>query len=225
MVTPTAAISWSGGKDSALALLRSREEGFDVRFFVTACRGQRPAAHALPPAWFERQVRALGGQWRPFVVTSGGYAEAFGAALAQLRAEGCTAIVFGDIDLAAHRQWLEPRVQAAGLQPVFPLWGMRRDEVAAAVIARGIRARVIAVDLARLPATFCGRPYDARLLQELPSGVCRCGEDGEFHTAVEWMPGMSEAVALAIVGTVEVPTQPPLAPGRLGLVRLAEDCQ
>ncbi len=213
-----AAISWSGGKDSALALLLARERGLDVHTFVTACHGETPNAHALPRAWFEQQVAALGGRWRPFDVAPGGYEAVFAAVLAELVASGHAAMVFGDIDLAAHRDWIEPRVRAAGLRPVFPLWGMTRAQVAREALSRGLQARLVTVDLARLPAAYCGRAYDAQLLAELPAAVCPCGEDGEFHTAVEWMPGMAEAVPLAIAGVTEEPTRPPLAPGRLARV-------
>ena len=43
--------------------------------------------------------------------------------LAQLRAEGCTGVVLGDIHLADVRAWYEDRVIAAGLEHVEPLWG------------------------------------------------------------------------------------------------------
>ncbi|MCS7101517.1 MAG: adenosine nucleotide hydrolase [Burkholderiaceae bacterium] len=217
-----AAISWSGGKDSALALLRAREQGWQVCTFVTACHGERPQSHALPPAWFQRQVAALGGRWLPFDATAGGYEAAFTQVLAALAADGHAAMIFGDIDLAAHRDWIEPRVRKAGLAALFPLWGMPRAQLADEVLARGIQARVITVDLARLPASFCGRAYDRRFLAELPPGVCPCGEDGEFHTAVEWMPGMQESVPVAVCGVIEEPTQPPLSPGRLARVRVQE---
>lgn len=212
---PKTAISWSGGKDCSLALLHAREQGYAVSTFVTACHGETPSAHALPRAWFELQVRALGGTWLAFDVPPGGYEAAFGAVLARLAASGHQAMVFGDIDLAAHREWIEPRVRAAGLEAVFPLWGRPRAQLAREALARGLRARVITVDLARLPASFCGRPYDARLLADLPPGVCPCGEDGEFHTAVEWMPGMVAPAPLLIANVVEDPARPPLGPGRL----------
>jgi diphthamide synthase (EF-2-diphthine--ammonia ligase) len=217
-----AAISWSGGKDCALALLRARAQGWNVRTFVTACRGERPAAHALPRAWFERQVQALGGRWLPFSVGSDGYEAAFRAVLEQLAAGGHRAMVFGDIDLAAHREWIEPRVRAAGLEPLFPLWRTPRADVAQEILTRGLQARVIAVDLARLPASTCGRAYDAALLADLPPGVCPCGEDGEFHTAVEWMPGMNEPAPVRVRAVIEEDTQPPLAPGRIARVELED---
>lgn len=221
MAANLTAISWSGGKDSALALLAAREAGWDVRTFVTACHGETPSAHALPRAWFARQVAALGGHWQPFDVPPGGYGEAFAAVLQELATSGHAAMVFGDIDLAAHRDWIEPRVRAAGLQPLFPLWGRPRAAIARQALASGLRARVITVDLARLPASFCGRAYDAALLDDLPEGVCPCGEDGEFHTAVEWMPGMRQPVPVEFSGIVEEPTRPPLAPGRVARVAVA----
>lgn len=223
MTARLAAISWSGGKDCALAMARAREQRWDVRTFVTACRGERPAAHALPRAWFERQVQALGGRWLPFSVGSDGYEAAFRAVLEALAASGHRAMVFGDIDLTAHRDWIEPRVRAAGLQPLFPLWRTPRADVAQEILARGLRVRVIAVDLARLPASMCGRAYDAALLADLPPDVCPCGEDGEFHTAVEWMPEMREPVPVRVRAVIEEDTQPPLAPGRLARVEVEDD--
>ena len=60
------AISWSGGKDSMLALLRAREQGLDVQTFLTLLDPDgRSKSHGLPPALIAAQVRALGGQWRP----------------------------------------------------------------------------------------------------------------------------------------------------------------
>lgn len=223
---PRAALSWSGGKDGCLAWLRAREQGLAVDTFVTLCEaGGASLSHALPRAWLARQVAACGVAWRPVDVAhrAGAYAEAFDATLAQLAAEGHTHMVFGDIDLAAHRDWLEPRCRAAGLAAVFPLWGEPRAALAREVIARGIAARVVAVDLGRLDASFCGAAYDAALLARLPAGVCPCGEDGEFHTAVTAAPGFAAPLPLRDRGVRLVDAAPPLAPGRLAWLLVDED--
>jgi diphthamide synthase (EF-2-diphthine--ammonia ligase) len=161
------------------------------------------------------QVAALGGQWQPVRVPEGGYADAFAATLAGLRTEGFDAVVFGDIDLQAHRDWLAPACERAGLQAVFPLWGRPRSAIAAAVIARGIRARLVCVDLSLLDAAFCGAPYDTALLARLPSGVCPAGEDGEFHTVVLHMPGMAAPLAVVDGPQHRVELQPPWRPTTL----------
>ncbi|HSV70319.1 MAG TPA: adenosine nucleotide hydrolase [Methylibium sp.] len=220
---PRAALSWSGGKDGCLAGLRARAQGLPIATFVTMCEaGGASLSHALPRDWLARQVAAWGVDWRAVDVVRGPgtYAAAFDATLRELAASGHTHMVFGDIDLAAHRDWIAPRCRAAGLEPMFPLWGEPRASLAREVIAAGIRARLVAVDLARLDASFCGAAYDDGLLARLPAGVCPCGEDGEFHTAVTDAPGMARSVPLPDHGVRIVEARPPLSPGRLAWLRL-----
>jgi uncharacterized protein (TIGR00290 family) len=120
--------------------------------------------------------------------------------------------VFGDIDLAAHRDWLEPACARAGLMAVFPLWGMGRADVAMQIFARGIRARLVCVDTRWLTAAFCGRDFDAALLDELPPDVCPCGEGGEFHTFVFDAPGFAHALTIVNGAQRVVQAQPPMPP-------------
>lgn len=216
MTSPRAAISWSAGKDSCLAWLLAREQGLDVSTFLTMCEPDGTSkSHALVPALIEAQVQAAGGSWRAARVPPGEYARVFDAELARLAAEGHAHLVFGDIDLAAHRDWLEPACARAGLNAVFPLWGMARADVAQAILARGIRARLVCVDTRWLDASFCGRDYDAALLAQLPSGVCPCGEGGEFHTFVFDAPGFSDVLPIANGAQRVVQARPPMPPVEL----------
>ncbi len=213
---PLAAISWSAGKDSCLALLRAREAGLEVRTFLTMCDPDGTTkSHALAPALVAAQVAALGGVWRPAVAGPGEYGAVFARELHALRAAGHTHLVFGDIDLQAHRDWLEPACAQAGLAALFPLWGEPRAALAREVVARGIRALLVCVDARRLDAAFCGADYDAALLDRLPAGVCPCGEEGEFHTFVWDAPGFAAPLALRRSGRRTVASRPPLAPTEL----------
>jgi uncharacterized protein (TIGR00290 family) len=124
-------------------------------------------------------------------------------------------MVFGDIDLQAHRDWLEPACARAGLTAVFPLWSESRAAIAQEVIARGICARLVCVDTRWLDASFCGAAYDADLLARLPEGVCPCGEDGEFHTFVWNAPGFTQPLRLRLVRQRVVASRPPLSPTTL----------
>ncbi len=211
-----AAISWSAGKDSCLALLRAREQGWDVATFVTMCEPDGTSkSHALPGDLVAAQVAAFGAQWLPVRVPPGGYAQAFATTLQALHDSGHTHMVFGDIDLQAHRDWLEPACARAALQPVFPLWGEPRAALAQEVLRRGIRARLVCIDARRLDAAFCGVDYDEALLQRLPARVCPCGEDGEFHTFVFDAPGMAAPLRIANAAQRTVASLPPLAPTTL----------
>jgi diphthine-ammonia ligase len=211
-----AAISWSAGKDSCLALLRAREAGLEVRSFLTMLDTDGTSkSHALPSALIAAQVAALGGTWHPAVVGPGDYGHAFGAALQQLKDSGHSHMVFGDIDLQAHRDWLEPMCRRVGLEAVFPLWGEPRAALAEEIVRRGIKARLVCVDTARLEASFCGAEYDAALLARLPATVCPCGEDGEFHTFVWGGPGFAAPLRLAPGTPRREPSRPPLSPTML----------
>ena len=207
------AISWSAGKDSWLALMRARERGLAVTTFVTMCDADGASkSHALPPELVDAQVRALGGVPVSVRVPPGEYAARFDACLRELAAGGHTHMIFGDIDLQAHRDWLAPACERAGLVPLFPLWGESRAALARELVTRGVRARVVCVDTRWLDASFCGVAYDAAFLACLPAGVCPCGEDGEFHTFVTGGPGFALPLAVADGPQRRVASQPPFAP-------------
>jgi uncharacterized protein (TIGR00290 family) len=224
-VSSKAAISWSAGKDCCLALLRARKRGLDVVTFVTMCEPDGTSkSHALQPELIAAQAARFGALWIPVRVT-GAYGEFFSRTLQALAESGHTHMVFGDIDLQAHRDWLEPACARAGLEAVFPLWGESRRALAAEILSRGICARIVGVDTARLDARFCGADYDEHFLSQLPSGVCPCGEDGEFHTFVFSAPGMSAPLAIERGARRLVPSTPPLNPTVLAFqdLRLAAE--
>jgi diphthine-ammonia ligase len=210
---PRCAISWSAGKDCWLALTRAREQGLIVDTFVTMCDADGASkSHALPPELVDAQVRALGGVPVAVRVPPGEYAARFDACLRELAAGDRTHMIFGDIDLQAHRDWLAPACERAGLVPLFPLWGESRAALARELVARGVQARVVCVDTRWLDESFCGAAYDADFLERLPAGVCPCGEDGEFHTFVTGGPGFAEQLQVVDGSQRRVASQPPFTP-------------
>jgi diphthine-ammonia ligase len=207
------AISWSAGKDSWLALMRAHEQGLQVDTFVTMCDEDGTSkSHALPPDLVDAQVRALGGTPVSVRVPQGEYAARFDACLVALAASGHTHMVFGDIDLQAHRDWLAPACERAGLVPLFPLWAESRAALARELVTRGVQARVVCVDTRWLDASFCGVPYDAAFVARLPQGVCPVGEDGEFHTFVTGGPGFVHDVPVKAGAQRRIASQPPFTP-------------
>jgi len=219
---PRCAISWSAGKDSWLALARAREAGWHVDTFVTMCDADGTSkSHALPPDVVAAQVRALGGTPVSVRVGPGEYAARFDAALRALADTGHTHMVFGDIDLQAHRDWLAPACERAALVPLFPLWGESRAALARELVTRGVRARVVCVDTRWLDASFCGVDYDATFLARLPAGVCPVGEDGEFHTLVIDGPGFDAPLRVLAGPQRRVASQPPFTPTQFVFETLA----
>ena len=98
--------------------------------------------------------------------------------------EAVNAIAFGDLFLQDIRAYREAQMQAAGLEPLFPLWELPTAALAREMIAGGLRAKLTCVDPKQLPLSFAGREFDAGLVEQLPPEVEPCGERGEFHTCV-----------------------------------------
>jgi uncharacterized protein (TIGR00290 family) len=208
--------SFSGGKDSCLALWKARAEGLDVCTVLVMMNesGDRSRSHGIPRALLKKQGDALGAR---VVFGEAGWADyerQFVGILRGLREEGHEIGVFGDIDLAAHREWEERVCAAAGLRAHLPLWQRDRSELAREVRALGFRAVVVCVDSRFLDDSFAGREYDEAFLASLPAGVDACGENGEFHTFVFDGPGFATPVDFSILGTEAY-----VAPQELGGVR------
>lgn len=203
-------LSWSGGKDSAWALdvLRRRGE-FDVAGLLTTVneRFGRVAIHGFREELLERQARAVGlPLWRvplPFPCSNEVYEARMAVVCERAVREQFSGIAFGDLFLEEIRAYRVAKLAGTGLEPVFPLWGIPTDELAAEMIAGGLRARLTCVDPRKVPADFAGREWDAELLKELPPGVDPCGENGEFHTFAYAGPMFEEAIPVVLGERVE----------------------
>lgn len=220
-VAPRAFFSWSGGKDSMLALHRALDGGVQVEALLAMFDegGERSRSHGLPRHLLQAQADALG---LPLVVREAGWANyeaVFSEQLHRFARAGLTHGVFGDIDLQPHRDWEEKVCAAAGLGALLPLWGEPRRALVDELLALGYRARVVCVDGRRLGAAFCGREFDAGFLADLPPGIDACGENGEFHTFVFDGPRFAAPVAHDVAAVHELrPTDP--APGHYFVAEL-----
>lgn len=176
---------WSGGKDSALALMHARARGLDVarllNFYDPAT--DRVRFHATRSELIRAQADAIGVELHALGVPWDRYEAAFGTLLASLRAEGFAGIVFGDIHLADVRAWYEDRVRAAGLAHVEPIWGEPPAALLAEFVASGSRAVITCVELPKLDEMWLGRIIDERFVAEIgATGIDPAGENGEYHS-------------------------------------------
>jgi uncharacterized protein (TIGR00290 family) len=178
--------SSSGGKDSLLALWHAREQGLRIVSMITMFdeTGLRSRSHGMSPALMQAQASALGLHLHKPQASWKNYENVFVGTLRVLRAAGYKGVVFGDIDLQAHRDWEEKVCAQADLTAVLPLWQRDRQQLANEVLTLGFKSIVVCVDHRFLDASFCGREYNADFIRDLPADVDACGENGEFHTFV-----------------------------------------
>lgn len=184
-------VSWSGGKDSAMALRAVQQSGlFAVQGLLTTCTEgfRRVSVHGVRCSLLHRQIAALGlplvKTFIPRECSNADYETRTLKALAEARANGVTKVVFGDLFLEDIRRYRDDLVRRAGMEAIYPLWSRDTTRLAQEFIRDGFAATLVCVDPRRLDQSFAGRSFDPSLLKDLPPGVDPCGENGEFHTFV-----------------------------------------
>jgi uncharacterized protein (TIGR00290 family) len=223
-------LSWSGGKDSALALWVMREELGEepVALLTTVTEDDsRVGTHQVPVELVRAQAAAAGLPLVevpiPTMPTNEVYEVRLAGALtaapaARPSADAAPAVpslvdvetvAFADLFLADIRTYREDRLGAIGRRATFPLWGRDTAALARRFIDSGFGATLVCVDTEQLAPQFVARRFDAALLDDLPAGVDPCGENGEFHTFVDSGPIFSRPIA-TVPGPVVNPGREPL---------------
>lgn len=184
-------LSWSGGKDSALALDEIQRGGeFEIAALMTTVTEgyQRISMHGVRQELLRAQAEALGCDLQEILLpkecTDVEYAGRMESALRPHVEAGISKVAFGDLFLEDVRRYRVDRLGLIGMSGVFPIWGLNTFELAHTFIHRGFRAIVVCVDTQTLDPSFAGREFDESFLSDLPPGVDPCGENGEFHTFV-----------------------------------------
>jgi uncharacterized protein (TIGR00290 family) len=198
MTRPRTAVSWSGGKDCCLALLRAADTHHIVSLVTMFGEdGERSRSHGLTPAVIRAQAERLGVPVYSERCSWATYTDRYVALLAELRQHDVTHVVFGDIMGDSHREWNERVCAAHGLTPVMPLWGEPTARLAREFLARGGEARMVTVRPPLLDESWLGTRLDEAALDRLQAlGVDPCGELGEYHTVVTNCPAFSSPLAL-----------------------------
>ncbi len=202
-----AAVLWSGGKDSALALHHARQAhpGLRVVRLVT-CISQaydRVSMHGVRRRLVADQADALGlpvdfvviphqdaNAKCPIAHSTPGtsfppndtYTHAMLEAFRRLLSEGIEAVVFGDLFLEDLRAFRDRLLDLAGLRGCYPLWRRDSEGLYREFCDLGFRAVTVCVDTERLKAGHCGQLLTPAFRASLPEGADPCGERGEYHS-------------------------------------------
>ena len=181
------AISYSCGKDSALALLRMKNSGHEPVCMITTINeeAERSWFHGVD---YELMRAVSDGLSIPLIMclcNGDNYNIEFEKCLLSARNMGAEACVFGDIDIDSHLEWNTNRCEAAQIQCILPLWKESRETVVSETIDSGMKAIIKCVDLSVMDVSFLGETLTHELVRRiLDTGADICGENGEYHTLV-----------------------------------------
>jgi len=194
-------VSWSGGKDSALALYEIlKTKSYDVVALLTTVVEDydRISIHGVGCVLLEAQAEALGLPLEKMLIRKGASDLEYEAELIRLikRFKGISVynVLYGDIFLVDIKEYRDDILDKISMKGVYPLWRQNSTELANRFIDLGFKAVVTVVDQKVLGKEFAGREYDKQFLSDLPESVDPCGENGEFHSFVYYGPIFSKSV-------------------------------
>ncbi len=194
--------SWSGGKDSAMALYEISKTGdYEIVALLTTVTEDydRISMHGVRRVLLEQQAEALGLPLEKILISKNAtnveYESKLRAALEKHKARGVDAVVFGDIFLEDLKKYRQANLALLGMSGIFPIWKRDSKELAHAFIQIGFQAITTCVDGQMLDPKFVGRFFDDPFIAELPANVDPCGENGEFHSFAFNGPIYSRAIA------------------------------
>lgn len=181
------AASWSGGKDSCLACYKAMQEGHKVASLVNFISQQykRVSFHGIPADLIVEQARSIGIPLLQRETTGNDYEEQFKKAISSLVEVGIEGMVFGDVYLQEHRDWVEKVCSEVGVRVLEPLWGVNTKNVYSEFVDLGFEAIVVSVKSDLIQKDWVGHNVDKKFLEYLEkSRIDSCGENGEYHTFV-----------------------------------------
>ena len=181
--------SWSGGKDSCLACYKAMQAGYKVKHllnFISRESG-RGCFHGIEKGLLRLQAESIGMPLTQKEVTADmkEYEKEFKEAISEFKNKGINKMVFGDIYLDEHKDWVERVCGDIGIEPLEPLWNKSPLSLVEEFVDLGFKSIVVSCHADKFEKDFVGRVIDKTLIDELKEkNICPCGENGEFHTFV-----------------------------------------
>ena len=207
---PKAIFNWSSGKDSALALYKTlQEQQFEVTSLLTSINKefQRISMHGVHVSLLEKQAESLGfpliKMEIPKEPSMEEYSEIMSKTMNDIKSQGVSHSIFGDIFLEDLRKYREDQLQSIGMKAVFPLWKQNTADLINEFLSLGFKTIVTCVNETYLDKSFAGRIIDQDFIKDLPENVDPCGENGEFHTFTFDGPIFKKPIQFEIGETVK----------------------
>lgn len=178
---------WSGGKDSCFACYKAKISGHEILalFNFTDTEGKNSLSHNLPAKLIVKQAELVGIPLVQKAMPKETYRKEFKDLISEWKKKsGIQGIVFGDIYLKEHKDWIDEVCKELEVEAILPLWERDTKELILEIINSGFKSIVVAVRVGSLGKEWLGRSIDKKFIEELGPQVDPCGEKGEFHTLV-----------------------------------------
>ncbi len=179
--------SYSGGKESILALHRMVKQGYEPIALITTYDSSKEKNwfHGLSKEVIEKVSDSLNIPIWLAETNGADYGKKFEETLIRGKKMGAEFCIFGDIFIEEHYSWCKDRCIKAGIVSKFPLFGEDSEKLVKEFLELGFTANITVVDLKKLNESYLGRLLSSDLLNEFSKfDIDICGEYGEYHTFV-----------------------------------------
>ena len=180
-------ISWSGGKDSALALYHAQKQNVNIQALLTSVNHvhDRISMHGVRRTLLQEQAESLQLPLHTIELSEQPdmieYEKTVNDSYTSLKKDGFSQAIFGDIFLEDLKKFRETQLAKQNIQGIFPIWKRDSKELMHEFISLGFKAIIVCVNTKFLTKKFCGRFIDESFINDLPKDVDPCGENGEYH--------------------------------------------
>lgn len=194
---------WSGGKDSCFAAYKALSKGHDIAAFInfTDSDGFNSVSHGISADVIRRQATMTKVPFIQAAMPKDGYRDAFKAIIEKCKKElSIEGIVFGDIYLQEHRDWIDSVCAELKVAAILPLWEVSTASLIDEFISARFKAVIVAIRSDILDESWLGREIDRKFVDEAKArgDIDLCGEKGEFHTFVYDGPIFQKAVGFKL---------------------------
>jgi diphthine-ammonia ligase len=179
--------SWSGGKDSCFACYLALGQGYEISHLVNFISQEfkRVSFHGTEARLVQLQSQAIGIPLLQKETTWEGYESEFKEAVRSLLPQGIKGMVFGDIYLQEHRDWVERVCGELGIEAIEPLWNKDTEKIFTDFINTGFEAIIVSARAELIDEDWVGKRVDKNFMEYLKAkSIDLCGESGEYHTLV-----------------------------------------
>jgi uncharacterized protein (TIGR00290 family) len=179
--------SWSGGKDSCFACYKAICNGYTVSYLMNFISKEykRVSSHGTEAKLIQLQAKAVSIPLLQKETTWNEYEQEFKKTVKSLIPNGIRGIIFGDIYIQEHKDWVDRVCKELRIEAIEPLWGKEPEKILLEFIDEGFEAIIVSADSNLFEKEWIGRKVDREFLRYLKeNNIDVCGENGEYHTFV-----------------------------------------
>ncbi len=179
-------MSYSTGKDSALALQKMLASGYECVGMIISFNydDNTSSTHKLALKDLAILIDAIGIPTK-IIKGNNNYQENFRQALRDYEITGGNLICTGDIDMGPHFDWYEKTCEGTNFKPILPLYNENREVLIEEIYSQNIKAIIKVINQKFLDNSLLGQYLNTESVAKFKqNNIDICGENGEYHTVV-----------------------------------------